>query len=53
MGATKKKGNGSKDPEAPYYQNPTPGKPGWNISKKNKPKGTPGVVDESAAKNIS
>ena len=25
-----------KDPEAPYSDNPTPGRPGWNISKKNK-----------------
>ena len=32
--ATKKK----KDPEAPYSDNPTPGKPGWNISKKKKKK---------------
>ena len=22
-----------KDPEAPYSDNPTPGKPGWNIAK--------------------
>ena len=28
---TKKTG---KDPEAPYSGNPTPGKPGWNISSK-------------------
>ncbi len=27
-----------KDPEAPYYENPTPGKPGWNIAKGNKKK---------------
>ena len=26
---TKKK----KDPEAPYSDNPTPGKPGWNLAK--------------------
>ena len=23
-----------KDPEAPYYEKPTPGKPGWNLAKK-------------------
>jgi len=23
-----------KDPEAPYYKRPTPGKPGWNIAGK-------------------
>ena len=23
-----------KDPEAPYSDNPTPGKPGWNLAKK-------------------
>ena len=23
-----------KDPEAPYSDNPTPGKPGWNIASK-------------------
>ena len=23
-----------KDPEAPYYKKPTPGKPGWNIAGK-------------------
>ncbi len=22
-----------KDPEAPYSDNPTPGKPGWNLAK--------------------
>ena len=22
-----------KDPEAPYYEKPTPGKPGWNLAK--------------------
>ena len=25
-----------KDPEAPYSDNPTPGHPGWNISRKGK-----------------
>ena len=24
------------DPEKPYYSKPTPGKPGWNVAKKNK-----------------
>ena len=38
---TKKK-KGTKDPEAPYYQNPTPGKPGWNLaSGKTRPPGPP------------
>ena len=23
-----------KDPDAPYYEKPTPGKPGWNLAKK-------------------
>tara|TARA_B100000287_G_scaffold405473_1_gene429086 strand:- start:363 stop:584 length:222 start_codon:yes stop_codon:yes gene_type:complete len=23
-----------KDPEAPYSNNPTPGKPGWNVARK-------------------
>ena len=23
-----------KDPEAPYYEKPTPGKPGWNVAGK-------------------
>ena len=27
-----------KDPEAPYYEKPTPGKPGWNLAKKKKKK---------------
>ena len=27
-----------KDPEAPYSDNPTPGKPGWNLAKKKKTK---------------
>ena len=27
-----------KDPEAPYSDNPTPGKPGWNIAKGKKKK---------------
>ena len=27
-----------KDPEAPYSDNPTPGKPGWNIAKGKKQK---------------
>ena len=27
-----------KDPEAPYSDNPTPGKPGWNIAKADKKK---------------
>ena len=31
--AKKKK---KKDPEAPYSDNPTPGHPGWNISRKGK-----------------
>ena len=22
-----------KDPEAPYYEKPTPGKPGWNVAR--------------------
>ena len=38
---TKKK-KGTKDPEAPYYQNPTPGKPGWNIAGKKKKGGKGG-----------
>tara|TARA_R100000781_G_C3967903_1_gene89081 strand:+ start:87 stop:278 length:192 start_codon:yes stop_codon:yes gene_type:complete len=25
-----------KDPEAPYSDNPTPGHPGWNLSRKGK-----------------
>ena len=25
-----------KDPEAPYSDNPTPGKPGWDLAKKKK-----------------
>tara|TARA_R100001443_G_scaffold9504_1_gene19086 strand:- start:298 stop:438 length:141 start_codon:yes stop_codon:yes gene_type:complete len=25
-----------KDPEAPYSDNPTPGKPGWNLAKQSK-----------------
>ena len=29
----------NKDPEAPYYKKPTPGKPGWNISKNINPWG--------------
>ena len=27
------KGKKKKDPEAPYSDNPTPGKPGWNLAK--------------------
>ena len=30
------KKKGKKDPEAPYSDNPTPGKPGWNLASKNK-----------------
>ena len=29
-----------KDPEAPYSDNPTPGKPGWNFAKKKTKKKT-------------
>ena len=32
------KGKKKKDPEAPYSDNPTPGKPGWNLAKKKKTK---------------
>ena len=31
-------GKKKKDPEAPYSDNPTPGKPGWNLAKKKKTK---------------
>jgi hypothetical protein len=34
MSKTKKK-----DPEAPYSDNPTPGKPDWNLAKGGKKKG--------------
>ena len=35
-GRTAKKNKKKKDPEAPYSDNPTPGHPGWNISRKGK-----------------
>ena len=41
-----------KDPEAPYSDNPTPGKPGWNLARGTKKtkgtKGGKGSVDQSA-----
>ena len=37
-----------KDPEAPYSDNPTPGKPGWNLAKGGKKKGGKGTADQSA-----
>ena len=41
-----------KDPEAPYSDNPNPGKPGWNIARGTKKtkgtKGGKGSVDQSA-----
>ena len=30
------KGPNDKDPEKPYWQKPTPGRPGWNIAPKAK-----------------
>ena len=49
------KKKGKKDPEAPYSDNPTPGKPGWNLArgtrstKKTKgTKGGKGTADEKA-----
>ena len=39
---TKKKRNGKKDPEAPYYERPTPGHPGWNLAGKGKKGGKGG-----------
>ena len=35
--ARKAKGKGpNQDPEKPYWQKPTPGRPGWNIQAKKK-----------------
>ncbi len=44
-----------KDPEAPYSDNPTPGKPGWNLARSTRStkktkgtKGGKGTADEKA-----
>jgi hypothetical protein len=49
-----------KDPEAPYSDNPTPGKPGWNLARGTRGvrktrgtksnKGGKGTVDQNAFK---